>query len=272
MSMSSPILSIDHQQKLENLKELLDFGHKAFKNLQVDWVRIKRRKKTLLRMATAIHAHTEGGYTLLSAGNIHSAEVLLRPILETLINAEYILCGRSNETLNRFLTMSNTTLIKKLYTMLKFISDNPDTKVSLTNVQLLEAIKSRQDENKEFAKLFKYKFETAEIAVADRVTRIDREYKRLKKPQAFSKYWRYLTEYTLLSDNVHLSNHGLRYYMKDSPTRVDLVFGGNLDVVGHLVDGFYVHYTEMLRIMSVQLNLVSLSEIKAYERKYKIED
>ncbi len=260
------------KEKLDKLKDLLDFGHESFSGLKVDWIKIRRRKKTLLRMATAVHAHTDSGYKLLLAGNIHSAEVLLRPILETLINAEYILCGRSNESLNRFLAMSNTSLIKKMNTMLKFIADNPDTKVSLSNVQLLEVIKSRQDENKEFAKLFKYQLKTAEITVADRVIKIDKEYKRLNKPQGFSKYWRYLTEYTLLSDNVHLSNHGLRYFMKESPTRVDLVFGGNLDNLGHIADGFYVHYLEMLRIMSSQLKLVSFDDIKKFEKNYKLDN
>jgi len=270
--MASSHQSDDDKDKLNKLKDLLEFGDKSFRNLKVDWMRIKRRKKTLLRMATAIHAHTDSGHKLLLSGNIHSSEVLLRPILETLINAEYILCGRNNETLNRFLTMSNTALIKKMETMLKFIASNPDTKVSLSNVQLAEVIKGRKDENKEFAKQFNYKFVNAEIGVVDRVIRIDTEYKRLKKPQGFSRYWRYLTEYTLLSDKMHLSNHGLRYFMKESPTQVDLVFGGNADNVGNLVDAFYVHYTEMLRIMSSQLKLVSFEDIKNFEDNYSLDN
>ncbi len=269
--MYSDLLDDDEKAKLDQLKALIDFGQANFTNLKIAWPRTKRRKRTMLRMVTAIHSHTLSGYILLSSAQTHSAEILLRPILETLINMEYILCGKNNMTLNRFLTMGNTELARKMNGMIQYIQNNPDVKTSMTVQNLQDGIDSRNDENTKFAKQFKYQIQTADISLYDRTVAIDKEFKRLKgKPAKFSKQWRYFTEYTLLSDSVHLGSRGLHDYMIDSPTRVDLVFGGRKDRVIPTIDGFYVHYIDMLRIFNSQFGQPALKDIKGFEKSYKL--
>lgn len=258
------------KQKLQKLADLIEFGTKTLGNLGIDWPKVKMRKKTILKMAVAIHGHAESVHLLLSHGRTHSAEILSRPILETVINMGYIICGSNNETLNRFVTMDNTELARRMDEIITYKRDNPNVG-SLTEADLVEGRDSRLSENAKYIKRFKYPVSTKFISLEARAMRVDKEYKKIRgKDPKHTKLWLYFTEYSLHSDSVHLGFRGLRPYADEYRNGAVLFPDGRPNEAGHIIDGVFVHYMDMLHFLSGQFHQPSSKEIRTFEKGYSL--
>jgi|GEM_PF-2027997 hypothetical protein len=266
-------LSDDEKQKLKDLKDLLKFGQEQVTSMNVGWHQMKRRKQILSQMFAAVHSQIESISILLDGGRTFSVEILLRPVQETLINANYILAGRNNNTANRFLVGSNHKLIGQINKMIKYLQSNPHYNSGspmLTVAPLQEALKKREKENKAYLRRFPYRILLKEPSVEERVMEIDKEYLRLKhKPPLIAQQWMYLTQYWLLSEQVHLSARGLLNYTVVTDQGVTLLLDGDKKDIDKYIVISSAMYLEMLYILNFQFKIPPKKELATWRKRIK---
>lgn len=267
------VLSDEDKSKLNNLKELLEFGINEFKSINVGWYEVRRRKHLLFQMFTAVHSQVESISILLETGRTFSVEILLRPVQETLINANYILIGRNNLTANRFLVGSNTKLIKQINKMVRYKNANPnhDSGAPEMNLQALQkTVQKRERENKTYLNRFNYRIPQHETSVEERVIAIDKEYVRLRQNlPSLSQQWMYLTQYWLASEQVHLTARGLMNYTGLSDESVVLFLDGNKEDIKKYIVITSAMYLDMLYIINSQFKKPTKRDLNQWKNKIK---
>jgi len=266
-------LNDDDKRKLNDLKELLDFGQNSFKSISKGWYEVKRRKQLLSQMFAAVHSQTESISILLETGRTFSVEILLRPVQETLINANYILIGRNNFTANRFLVGSNSKLIKQINKMIRYQSNNPTHNPGAPEMDLVALQKTslkRESENRSYLDRFSYPIPQNETSVEERVIAIDKEYVRLRQNlPSLSQQWMYLTQYWLASEQVHLTARGLMNYTGVTDDSVILFLDGDKDAIERYIVIASAMYLDMLYIINSQFNVPAKKELNIWKKRIR---
>lgn len=269
-----PIRPSDEElRKLQDLKDLLQFGLQQFSDVNIGWFQIKKRKQLLFQMFTAVHSQVESISILLETGRTFSVEILLRPVQETLINANYILVGRNNLTVNRFLVGSNHKLMKQITKMITYISNNPhyDTGSPALSLQELKKVLLRRDkETREYIRPFRYRIPLKEPSVEERVIAIDKEFVRLRHRQPnTSQQWTYLTQYWLASEQVHLSARGLMNYTGLADDKVVLFLDGDKSDIDKYIVIASAMYLDMLYTINSQFKLITRQQLDVWREKIR---
>jgi len=264
-------LTASELKNLQDLEALIEFGFKQVTSIPVSWYGMRLRKKVLLQMFTAVHSQVQSISILLKTSRTFSVEILLRPVQETLINANYILVGRNNLTVNRFLIGSNHRLIGQINKMIRYNEKNPhhNSGTPLLDMKALKkALIKRENETKGYLRRFPYRIPLKEPSIEERVIEIDKEFVRLRhKSPTVSQQWMYLTQYWLGSEQVHLSARGLLSYATPTKDSLVLLLDGDKDDFDKCIAVTSAMYLEMLYILNSQFKVPSKKQLSTWRTK-----
>lgn len=267
------VLSSKKQEVINDLNEILEFGFDVISSntFKMD---MKPKKSILLSMMGAVHSYASGILCLLREARTDAAEVLLRSLVESFINLNYVYLDRKQQNAIKFL-MSDEYDRKALGKRIaNYLKNNPDTKseskelIDITQWKLF--LKERQKSIDEL--IDKYPYAEKQLpGLRQRAVIVDNFNKKiLKGKQLLKLEWWYLMIYWLLSTITHLTPRGLNaFFYKDAYGKDVVNVSGkpnNIQRVG--VTTFIIYYS-FLRLFAIKFNLFKLDRISKFRFRIK---
>lgn len=269
-------LTETEQKHISDLGELIEEGFKSLGNLNIQWNKIRQRKRILLMIFTGVHYHTKSIRDLLADGRTASAEVIMRTILESSVNAQYVLTGRNNEAVNNFIQDGNARLLEQIDKMLRFRSAHPnaDTNAGHLTVKKLNDVKTQKTkEINNYKASYQYNFAGKLPSLRLRSQIVDDDFKRLRgvDPKITSE-WNYLIVYWLISEHSHASFIALREFVgtNEQGDKVAFFLDGTKKDFDRIAATTYALYVDLLSLINRQFHIVDgkrLQELKALGRQ-----
>lgn len=266
-------LKLNDEQKtlLSELKKLLDFGYDKFSKKEYS-MKMRPRKTILFSMMGAMHNYAEGIHYLLLEARTNSAEVLFRPMLETLINLAYVYVGRNESKAVIFLLDDLYDKKKTAGKFRRFIKAHPRFKTSFGKMESAEDwdnfISDREKEIEKITKHYRYATrglpnlrQRAEIYDKSREPKYKRELKNRLE-------WWYLTAYWYFSNLTHLGPTGLDSFFSKNPNgQLFVDVSGKPEDIKRIAIITYATYYQFLWSFNKNFKVVNSEELKEFKNK-----
>ncbi len=267
-----PNLSPKQLDLLQKLAELLDFGGSVITSYNFNQ-KHRSRKSILIQMVAASHNYSEGIYILLKEARTNSAEALLRPLLENIINCAYIFNGKRFDNLKRFIAEDEFLLLELGPKIQNFLIEHPEVKnydseffsedwnaFVKNKVKQLKMIQGRR-----------YGLLKRLPDLRERAKQVDLNFERLiKKPPKRRMEYLYLLLYWQLSCLEHLGSRGLNTFsVQDNKGNISINLSGEIDSLERIAIATYSFYYIILETFAKQFKLYDLRTFKTYKNRIR---
>lgn len=269
--MEKTLMLTEKQQKvLKELEELLEFGFTKISGIEVHLLKMRLKKGLVYFMTGAVHSYSDAILRLIREGKTAAANVILRSLIESYINLNYILLGRSELNALRFIIEDSVNRRKLGKDIKSFLEKNPSFETSMGRVMddpkaWDRFIKERQDEIDFVKRKRKLKRLRNLPDLKQRAIEVD---KVVGKP---TLEWWYLTIYWLFSHYSHLKARGLNAFLVKRRDASGYLFNlnGNLEDIEKIVVTTYAIYISFLMEMSKRFGVPTAVELKPYKQIFK---
>lgn len=263
-------LTAEQQKYVQELAEVLDFGHGELSKTNFTMDKIKTRNRIMLAMFVAAHNYTESIYVLAKEARTHGCDVLLRALFENWINAKYIFCSTNYEKPARFILNGEYELLNTLQQLKKYRNDYPlrDTsQAAITDKWLNDTIKKLERNITILGQ--KYPNIKRSGSVRTRSKAVD-DYNYAKGRKVVQPLeWNYLLIYKHLCETSHLTVRGLNSFIEKTTTGYNVQLSGDANEVEKVVVSAHAWYLDTLNMFSQQFGIPTRKDIKPYLDKLK---
>ena len=270
------VLSTEQLKLVKELELLLDFGYSKISNGHFD-LKMRSRKTVLFMMTGVVQSYSGAVLSLLKNGQTNGAEVLLRPIVETFINLNYIFIYGSEKNALRFIFEDEYDRRKLGNKIKKFLEKYPTYKTNFDHMDTpADWDKYIKERNKSIKKLNtinkrKYGEELKELpSLYDRAVAVDNDNIARTGKLKNSLEWWYVTMYWLFSGITHITPREMNGFIKREDTGgYTFITDGNLNSVERVAITTFTLYYEFLRLMAKQFKLFPLVELIPFKKVIK---
>lgn len=257
------------------LQEILTYGYCKLSSVGLDYKKVRTKKQILFFMMGAVQSYSEAILKLASPPNSYdkAAEVLLRSLIETFINLNYIYASRSQQKAMIFMTYSAEEridfAIKYKNLMIKHPSWNLDFG-NIKNIQDWDAfIVEKQKEVKYIERYFKKKLSNKFPDLRPRAEQADsylRKKNKLTQKNSLEKY--YVLFYKYFSQISHLTMPGLeRFFSYDSNGLPKLSVDSKQDDVDSVASITFIIYFVFINHFMKEFKIYDAQEFQYFKRK-----
>lgn len=262
---------------VEELQKLLDFGYLKVSKGNFDLKRMRSRKSLLFMMTGVVQSYSGSILSLLKNGQTNGAEVLLRPIVETFINLNYIFIFRSERNALRFIFDDEYDRRKLGNKIKKFLENHSSYKTNFDHMETpADWEKYIKERNKALKKLNtinkrKYHEELKELpSLYDRAVAVDKDTLTRTGKLKNSLEWWYITMYWLFSGITHVTPRGMNSFIKKEDNGgYTFITDGKLESVERIAVTTFSLYYQFLRLMAKQFKLFPLSELTPFKEFFR---
>jgi len=264
------LLSPKQQTLVNELENFLNFGYSKISSGNFT-LEMRSRKTILFMMTGVIQSYSGSVVTLLKNAQTNGAEVLLRPMVETFINLNYIFTGKSEENTLRFIADDEYDRRKLGNKVKGFLEKYPGYKTNFDHmdtpadgaIYIKERNKTLKKINTVYAR--RYDKQLKELpSLLDMAIAVDKDIKTRTGKLKNSLEWWYITIYWLFSSLTHQTPRGLNSFIKKETVGYTFITDGNLDAVERIAVTAFSLYYEFLRLMAKQFRLFPLKELIPY--------
>lgn len=264
--MTDADISEKQKELIDNYRQLLGFGYQYMGEIGLDIYRVKFKKQIAFLTMAAVQSYSEAILKLVESKPLFdkAAEILLRSLIEAMINVNYVYAGRSQYNALVFLLDSFQDRIdfadkhKAFWTQhlswdLKFgdkILKPSDWDVFINERQknILKAFKSRR-----YKKPSKVPDLRARAVIADNYLR---KLGKLSEKNSLEKY--YVLYYKYFSQTPHLKMQGLeRFISTDSQGKMSLIIDGKAEDVIPIIAVATEIYIGLLKLCLKEFHVYS---------------
>lgn len=243
------------------LDSLIFYGNSRLESASLKY-RVHWKKKVLFLLMGAIQSYTESINRLIQPPNIYDkpAESLLRSLMETMINLDYIYCCSTQENAIIFLNKSIKDKIDFAKKYKKFTEDHPSWNIKFGKIQnssdwdlfIGEQEKDLLKIEKHFKKQFKNLPDLRGRAIS--IDNFLSAKNKLNKKNSIEFY--YLNFYQYFSQVTHLTSPGLeRFFNIDDTGKTRINIDGKPDSVEYLSTVTSAIYLSALNFFLTQFKL-----------------
>lgn len=250
-----------HASLIDDFQELLEFGQDIYD--LANNKPTKTKKRIFLMHAMAATQHCSGAILKLTKPpNIYdqASEILIRTLIENLINTTYIFSIRGNKNLENFALNSDISFKSFLKKYVALMKKYPQWNIKLLNQYSINDLEKKAKELNQEIALYKQKG-FKENTLIDRVIIIDKELSRQKiLNQNNSLEYYYIQFYKYYSDPSHLSIDGLSRFKKDNSFYIN----GKLNDLDRIIPIAHSLYFETLKLFAQKFQIYSRIEFSKY--------
>lgn len=246
---------------LDKLEELLSFGAEKLSKIHTTSITVLRLH-LLMEMVGAVHNYSEAIVLLIRGGKKEAAIVILRSLVETLINVQYVLSDSSEIHAAEFV-LDDEYDRKRFMTKLKAFAENNPKYQNLVQSYMSQqspddfiterANTIAQEESKQKRKIKLPKRLEERAKVADTA---------IGNP---SLEFMYLTIYWYFSTYAHLTARGLNNFIDQTDNRNTFIIGTNTRDIRNLLISTFAVYLGFLGEANKYFGLPSNEELKDFE-------
>lgn len=265
-------LSIKQKNLLSKFQELLVYGDSKLRATELNYKKLRSKKQVLYFMMGATQSYAESILKLVQPPNIYDkvAEVLLRSIIETLINLNYVYASRTQQNALLFMIYSTKDQIAFAKRYKKFMQQHSSWNLEFGYIKKSEDwdefLKNKQKEIKLGEKYFKKSFSDKFPDIRKRTEISDNYFKskgKLTEKKSLEKY--YVLYYQYFSQIAHLTMPGLeRFTSYDESNRLRMDLDGKPDDIDRVVSVTYIIYFVILRFFLKEYKIFNKLEFEQY--------
>ena len=259
----------DKQKKvLKDLGELLTFGYSILASTEI---KISQRLKRvmLFHIMGTTQSYAEAVLKLIRPENIYdkSAEVLMRSLIESFINLNYMYCGRDEKNVRNFIMDEIAEKIKFSNRYKNFLTRHPSWTIefghikTITDWQAFDSNLTKQIDK--ISKRYKQNFKS--LNLIDRAIAIDKHLEsggKLTKSNSLEYY--YVTYYSYFSDVAHLGGNGLSRFFNQDEWKFDI--DGKPEDMERVALITYQLYYVILRFFAKKFGVYDKNKFSKYEK------
>lgn len=270
-------LPINQKNLLIKFHELLVYGDSKLRATELNYKKLRTKKQVLYFMMGATQSYAESIFKLVQPPSIYdkAAEVLLRSIIETLINLNYVYASRTQQNALLFMIYSTKDQIAFAKRYKKFMQQHPSWNLKFGYIKNPEDwdefLKKKQREIKLGEKYFKKSFSDKFPDIRKRTEVSDNYLKskgKLTEKKSLEKY--YVLYYQYFSQIAHLTMPGLeRFTSYDENNRLRMDLDGKPDDIDRVVSVTYIIYFVILRFFLKEYKIFTEVEFEQYSKSSK---
>ena len=268
-------LSIKQKNLLIKFHEILVYGDSKLRATELNYKKLRTKKQVLYFMMGAVQSYAESILKLVQPPTIYNkaAEVLLRSIIETLINLNYVYASRTQHNALLFMIYSTKDQIAFAKRYKKFMQQHPSWNLEFGYIKKPEDwdefLKNKQKEIKLGEKYFKKSLSDKLPGIRERAEISDKYLKskgKLTEKKSLEKY--YVLYYQYFSQVAHLTMPGLeRFTSYDENNHLRFDLDGKPDDIDRVVSVTYIIYFAILRFFLKEYKVFNKAEFEQFSKK-----
>lgn len=268
-------LSIQQKNLLSKFHALLVYGDSKLRATELNYKKLRSKKQVLYFMMGAIQSYTESIFRLVQPPNIYdkAAEVLMRPLIETLINLNYVYASRTQQNALSFMIYSTKDQIAFAKRHKKFMQQHASWNLEFGHIKTPEDwdkfLSNKKKEIKLYERYFKKSFSNKFPSIRKRAEMADnylRSKGKLTEKKSLEKY--YVLYYQYFSQIAHLTMPGLERFMSyDENNRLRMDLDGKPNDIDRVVSVTYIIYFVILRFFLKEYKIFNKDEFEQFSKK-----
>lgn len=243
------------------LCNLLNFGAECFEKLNVEYGKIKIRKRLFLLMAVAAHNYTESIFSLCKQNRTHACFPLLRSLVENRINAKSLFATETMDGVYQF-QITGYEEQKKMLERLLLINRNIPShqiQIRISDADLINTIKIIDKKIKIIQTKIKNK--NSPKSLYNLTLGID-NFNTTKNKKSASLQSEYESVYRHLCSHSHLTIQGLEQFISVKQGVLEFFLSGNSEDVELVAQHAAYLYEDILKMVLIQFKLPRRKELK----------
>ena len=268
-------LSIKQKELLIKFHELLVYGDSKLRATELNYKKLRTKKQVLYFMMGATQSYAESILRLVQPPSIYdkAAEVLMRSIIETLINLDYVYASRTQQNALSFMIYSTKDQIDFAKRHKKFMKKYPSWNLEFGYIKNPEDwdefLRNKEKEIKLGERYFKKSFSDKFPNIRKRAETADNYLEskgKLTEGKSLEKY--YVLYYKYFSQVAHLTMPGLeRFTSYDENNHLRFDLDGKPDDIDRVVSVTYIIYFAILRFFLKEFKIFNKVEFEQFSKK-----
>lgn len=248
---------------LNRLCNLLNFGADCLQNANIDYKKIKIRKRLFLQMVVAAHNYTESIFSLCKENRTHSCFVLLRSLVENRINAKSLFASEGMDGVYLFQIDGYEEQKKMLERLLILNKTVPSHQLQfkISDKDLMRSIKNIDNNIKHVERKTKNKKGPKDLFNLCLATD---KFNANRNKSSASLLSEYESIFRHLCSHSHLTIKGLDEFISIKQGVLEFFLSGNpedLDVI--VLHSIYL-YQDIIKMFLIQFKIPFLRKLKNF--------
>lgn len=261
---------------LDNFQKILYYGNHKIDTVRLERLKVRLKKHVLYFMMCAVQSYSESIHKLISPPRIYdkAAEVLMRSLVETFINLNYINACKTQKNALIFIVDSINERIDFAHKYKSFMSKYPNWNIPFGTIKNPNDwdgfIKQKEKEISDGQKKFKVKLPKKLPDVRARAVIFDeylKSHKKLTRRKSLEYY--YVAYYKYFSQIAHLTMPGLERFLAEDNNGLHLNIDGKPEDIDRVARVSYQLYFVVLRFFLKQFAVYDKSEFVEFENYSK---
>jgi len=255
---------MQQNEKYDNLNQLcnlLNFGADCLQKANIDYKKIKVRKRLFLQMVVAAHNYTESIFSLCKENRTHVCFVLLRSLVENRINAKSLFACEGMDGVYLFQIdgyEEQKKMLERLLVLNKTIPTH-QLQFKISDEDIRKSMKTIEKNIKHVER--KTKNKTGPKDLFNLCLAIDKFNINKNKPSA-SLLSEYESIFRHLCSHSHLTIKGLDEFISTKQGILEFFLSGNPEDRGVIVAHSLYLYQDILKMFLIQFKIPLLKSLK----------